>query len=90
MSNHHVRKQLPLQSISTSTWAASIVISFNRCRLFPIFNCLHAFLMSAQTISPLSPDFFFRIGGDSRTLEKAMAPHSSTLAWKNPMDGGAW
>ena len=23
-------------------------------------------------------------------LEKAMAPHSSTLAWKNPMDGGAW
>ena len=23
-------------------------------------------------------------------LEKTMAPHSSTLAWKNPMDGGAW
>ena len=23
-------------------------------------------------------------------LEKAMAPHSSTLAWKIPMDGGAW
>ena len=23
-------------------------------------------------------------------LEKAMAPHSSTLAWKNPIDGGAW
>ena len=22
--------------------------------------------------------------------EKAMAPHSSALAWKNPMDGGAW
>ena len=22
--------------------------------------------------------------------EKAMAPHSSPLAWKNPMDGGAW
>ena len=22
--------------------------------------------------------------------EKAMAPHSSTLAWKNPMDGGGW
>ena len=22
--------------------------------------------------------------------EKAMAPHSSTLAWKNPMDKGAW
>ena len=23
-------------------------------------------------------------------MEKAMAPHPSTLAWKNPMDGGAW
>ena len=23
-------------------------------------------------------------------MEKAMAPHSSTLAWKNPMDGGTW
>ena len=22
--------------------------------------------------------------------EKAMAPHSITLAWKNPMDRGAW
>ena len=25
-----------------------------------------------------------------RNSEKAMAPHSSTLVWKNPMDGGAW
>ena len=23
-------------------------------------------------------------------LEKEMATHSSSLAWKNPMDGGAW
>ena len=23
-------------------------------------------------------------------MEKAMATHSSTLAWTNPMDGGAW
>ena len=23
-------------------------------------------------------------------LKKEMAIHSSTLAWKNPMDGGAW
>ena len=23
-------------------------------------------------------------------MEKAMAPHSSTLAWKIPMDRGAW
>ena len=25
-----------------------------------------------------------------KKTEKAMAPHSSTFAWKNPMDGGAW
>ena len=25
-----------------------------------------------------------------KLAEKAMAPYSSTLAWKNPMDGGAW
>ena len=23
-------------------------------------------------------------------LEKEMATHSSTIAWKNPLDGGAW
>ena len=23
-------------------------------------------------------------------LEKEMATHSSILAWRNPMDGGAW
>ena len=30
-----------------------------------------------------------RFLGREDPLEKAMAPHSSTLAWKNPMDGGA-
>ena len=25
-----------------------------------------------------------------KETEKAMAPHPSTPAWKNPMDGGAW
>ena len=28
--------------------------------------------------------------GREGPLEKEMANHSSTLAWKNPMDGGAW
>ena len=26
----------------------------------------------------------------SQSHKKAMAPHSSTLAWKIPMDRGAW
>ena len=28
--------------------------------------------------------------GQEDRLEEEMATHSSTLAWKNPMDGGAW
>ena len=28
--------------------------------------------------------------GQEDPLEKEMATHSSILAWKNPMDGGAW
>ena len=30
------------------------------------------------------------IPGWEDPLEKGMAPHSSTLAWKNPMDRGVW
>ena len=33
--------------------------------------------------SDLNPGIVFLV-------EKATAPHSSTLAWKNPIDGGAW
>ena len=28
--------------------------------------------------------------GQEDHLEKVMATHSSILAWKNPVDGGAW
>ena len=28
--------------------------------------------------------------GQEGPLEKEMAIHSSTLVWKNPMDGGEW
>ena len=28
--------------------------------------------------------------GQEDPLDKEMTTHSSTLAWKNPMDGGAW
>ena len=35
-------------------------------------------LLQVHTLGPEDP------------LEKETAPHSSTLAWKNPMDGGAW
>ena len=28
--------------------------------------------------------------GQEDPLDKEMATHSSTLAWKNPTDGGSW
>ena len=50
-----------------------------------------AFLM-AQTVKHLSAMQETRLQslGWEDPLEKEMAAHSSTLAWKNPMDGGAW
>ena len=52
--------------------------------------------MSIQVFCPFlnQPIFLFLLFGVESYVfpasEKAMAPHSSTLAWKNPMDGEAW
>ena len=45
-----------------------------------VYSC-HLFLISSASVRslPLNP-----------SLEKAMAPHSSTLAWKIPWTKGAW
>ena len=55
------------------------------CQFFLALGLLHLFMLSCfdlVNISNCSPLFAL--------TEKAMAPDSSTLAWKNPMDGGAW
>ena len=39
---------------------------------------------------PAMQETWVRSLGRKDPLEKEMATHSSTLAWKNPMDGGAW
>ena len=46
----------------------------------------------AQTVKRLSAMQETRVRslGWEDPLEREMAAHSSTLAWKNPMDGGAW
>ena len=46
----------------------------------------------AQTVKRLSTmwETWVRSLGWEDSLEKEMATHSSTLALKNPMDGGAW
>ena len=45
----------------------------------------------AETVKrlPAMRETWVRFLGREDPLEKAMATHSSTLAWKNPMDGGA-
>ena len=46
----------------------------------------------AQTVKslPAMQETQVQFLGQEDPLEKAMAPHSSILAWKNPMDGGTW
>ena len=47
-----------------------LLLLLSTCQLFPIFNFLHAFLMSSQIdYQPfITRNFFFRIGKDSRTF----------------------
>ena len=44
----------------------------------------------AQTVKSLPVMREVMEGGQEDPLEKETATHSSMLAWKNPMDGGAW
>ena len=46
----------------------------------------------AQTVKRLSTvwETWVQSLGWGDSLEKEMATHCSTLAWKNPMDRGAW
>ena len=46
----------------------------------------------AQTVKypPTMRETRVQFLGQEDPLEKDMATHSSTLAWKNPMDRGAW
>ena len=56
-----------------------------------IFISLRASL-AAQMVNhlPAVQETWVQSLGWEDLLEKEMATHSSTLAWKNPMDGGAW
>ena len=40
--------------------------------------------------SPVLRETWVQTLGQEDPLEKRMATHSSILAWRNPMDGGAW
>ena len=49
-------------------------------------------ILVAQTVKHLPTMWETQVQslGWERPLEREMAPYSSTLAWKNPMDRGAW
>ena len=79
------------------------VSKFYRCNLFKIDSPLNIFLsyyslpilgtfLVAQMVKHLSTmqETQVRSLGQEDLLEKEMATHSSTLAWENSMDAGAW
>ena len=54
---------------------------------FVKFVCLMARMVKKL---PAKQETWFCFLGWKDPLEKEMATHSSILAWKNPMDQGAW
>ena len=62
------------------------VLIFSHSRLVVVF-----FLLLCDSSHPMNVKCYLAMVLICIPLvEKAMAPYSSTLAWKNPMDGGAW
>ena len=55
-------------------------------------ECLRYAFLVAQMVKQLSTmrETQVQALGWEDPLEKEMAIHSSTIAWKNPMDRGAW
>ena len=59
------------------------------------FEDSYSFFMAslvAQRLNRLPPKWETQVGslGREDPLEKEMVTHSSILAWRIPMDGGAW
>ena len=63
---------------------------------FFIVQLSHPYMTTGKTIALTRQTFVSKVMSllfsmlSRLVMEKAMATHSSTLAWKNPMDGGAW
>ena len=69
----------------------SILFSIGTVSIYIPTNSARASLV-AQTVKrlPAVRETQVQSLGREDPLEKEMATHSSTLAWKNPTDGGAW
>ena len=61
-------------------------------RKIRIGNVAYGASLVAQRLKrlPAMQETWVRALGREDPLEKGMATHSGTLAWKNPMDGEAW
>ena len=55
-------------------------------------NCMHGASLVAQTVKnpPATWETWIQSLGGEDPLEEGMATHSSILAWRVPMDRGAW
>ena len=62
------------------------------CSAFFIVQLSHPYMTTGKTIALTTWTFVGKLSLLFSMLSKvkAMAPHSSILAWKNPLDGGAW
>ena len=72
----------PLPGEKSVTWFPYKSFYWDACSLASLIAQLVKNLPAMQEIQ-------VRFLGREDPLEKEMAIHSSTLAWKNPMDGGA-
>ena len=53
-------------------------------------NQVNGYIISAVKNPPAMQEMWAQSLGWEDPLEKKMATHSSILAWKNPIDRGAW
>ena len=87
--------------VSDKAWRGSLPVSLllthaahsahlNQRRENRRFEWICDYLMSDGKESALSVGDLVQSLGWEHPLEEGMATHSSTLAWRNPMDRGAW
>ena len=68
------------------------LFTFDALELYTLYQVIIWASAVAQTVKSLLEMQETRVQslGQEGHLEKVMATHSSILAWKHPMDGGAW
>ena len=79
------------ESILERLWL-NLLLSVVATVAFELILVIPMASLVAQTVKrlPTMQETWVRSLGQEDSLEKEMAPHSSTPCLENPMDGGAW